>query len=451
MLYLVRFSLSFLIAYFFGRVIYLYFCNPHEKHDLISTLHSLFLGLGFTSIFFWFYTIATNGYNTNYHVVETCFAGILYLSLRFKSGNKLFSFHTKKSNSEKKKRTLLNYMAIILFSLIAVYSWYKCIKYPDGTYDAIAMWNFRAKFLSCGNEAWNRMYFNTFDYSHRDYPLFLPCTLARFFNYVKGFDTTIPIFFAWFFNINCFILPYLYLIKLKNKYYSILAVSILSFSPTIFFHSCVQYSDTPLAIFFLISLYEFIKWNMENRNLPWIGMFFACLCIWIKNEGIPLYLSYSLFIIYCLYKKEKNIILSTKSFLTILAALLPIFISVLFVRYFAHSENDLIFGLSDRLKQIFDLERYKIIMPNIWIFIKQHFWIMFIPVYLFTGFIDKKYYKFKYLLLIIILMNLLFILAYLISPHDLVWHVENSFPRIASVYLPSLMFLGCLIFDYKRE
>lgn len=454
MLDFIRLSISILTAYFFGRIIYLYFCDPKEKYNLISKLHSFLIGLGLTSISFWFYTIATNGYNSNYNIIETGFITIIYLYLRFKKKN-IFSSCSNSSGSEfkksKNKRSLFNYMLIILFSLIAILSLYKCLQFPDGSWDALAMWNFRAKFLALGNENWNRMYFDTFDYSHRDYPLFLPCIIARGYNYIGRIDTFIPMFFSWVFSIICFILPYLYLKKLKNKYFAILAVSILTYSPILFKYSCIQYADTPLAVFILVSMYEFILWNEGNKNLPWIGMLFAGLCIWIKNEGIPWFISYSLFVFYCLYKKEINFTTSIKKFLKLVTVLLPIFISVLFVRYFARSENDIVFGLLDRLKQIFDPERYKIILPYYWLVLKQHFWILFIPVYFLVGFIDKKYNKYKYFLLIILLMFFIYFCVYLVTPHDLFWHIDNSFDRIASVFLPSLVFLGCLLFDYKRE
>ena len=459
MLYLIRFFLSFLTIYFFGRIIFLLFCNPKEKHNIISKFHSFFLGLGFTSITFWFYTIATNGYNSNYHIIESCSVAVIYLYLRLKKEKCLYAQLPNESSqnvvSGEKKRSLINYLSVIVFSLIAVYSCFKCIKYPDGSWDALGMWNYKAKFLAHGNEVWNSIFFKTYDsydYLHRDYPLFLPCTIARVYNYVGERDYIIPLFFSWFFTFISFVLPYFYLKKLKNKYYSLFAVCVLSFSPTIFFYGCMQYADMPLTLFILISLYEYIIWNRENKNLPWIGMFFAALCFWVKNEGIPWFISYTLLVIYCLYKKEKKFKSSIKEFFKVVVALLPIFISVLFVRYFANSENDLVFGLSDRLKQIFEIERYKLMFPYVWeFFIKQHFWILFIPIYLFAGFIDKKYSNYKYLLLIISLMYLIFIFVYLTTPHNLKWHLETSFTRIFSDYLHSLIFLGCLLFDIKRN
>ncbi len=455
MLYFIRFFLAFLNAYFFGRIIYIYYCHPKEKHNIISMTHSFLLGLAFTSIFFWFYTISSNGYNSNYHVVETCFVFIIYLFLWIKKGRKTTSFpiiHTTENKKPRKaQRRLINYMTVILFGFIAVLCLVKCLRYPDGTWDALAMWNFRAKFLSIGNEEWNRMYFDTFDYSHRDYPLFLSCIIARSFNFVGKTDTIIPMFFSCFFTIITFFLTYLYLKRLKNKYYSVLAICILTYSPQIIFYGCMQYADIPLAVFILVSLYEFIIWNRRNKNLPWIGMFFACLCIWIKNEGIPWYLSYCLLIFYSLYKKDNNFISSIKNFLRLILASLPIFISVLFVKYFAKSENDIVFGFWGRLKQIFDFERYKLINIYIWWFIKQNFWILFIPIYLLLGFTDKKYKKYKYLFINILLMYLIYIFVYLITPHDLLWHLSTSFLRITIIYLPSLMFLGCLLFNFKKE
>ncbi len=454
MLFFIRIFIAFLTAYFFGRIIYCNFCNPKEKHNIISKMHSFFLGLGFTSIFFWFFTIASNGYNSSYHIIEICLVVVIYLYLCINKKKKSTSLSvvncSEKNNLCKKKRLLINYLTVILFSFLAVLCYFKCLRYPDGTWDAMAMWNFRAKFLALGNEEWNRMYFDTFDYSHRDYPLFLPCTIARYYNYVGKVDLIVPLFFSFFFTFICFILLFLYLNRLKNKYYSVLAVCTLAYSPQFIFYGCMQYADVPLAVFILISLYEFIVWSMRNsRNQPWIGMFFAGLCIWIKNEGIPWFICYSLLILYCLYRKEKNLNSFIKNYFRLIISLLPIFISVLFVRYFANSENDLIFGIIDRLKQLFILERYEMIMPFVGTFFQQHYWILIILVCWLTNFIDKRYEKFKYLLFMIFFMYLVFIFVYLITPHDLKWHLDTSFYRITIIYLPSLMFLGCLLFGLK--
>ena len=220
MMYFIRFFISFLTAYFLGRIIYLNFCRPEDKHNNISRYHSFLLGLGFTSIFFWLYTIAANGCNSNYHVVEIFLVAVIYIFYGLKK-RKRNSFLPKNNNFENpiksdNKRQLINYIIIILFCFIAVFCWFRCLRYPDGTWDAMAMWNFRAKFLSLGNEAWNRMYFETLDYSHRDYPLFLPCIIARAYIYSGKEDSNIPLFFSWFFTFSIFILSYLYLKKLKQ-------------------------------------------------------------------------------------------------------------------------------------------------------------------------------------------------------------------------------------------
>ena len=455
MLYLIRLFIAFLTAYFFGRTIYFYFSNSKEKNNAIIKIHSFFLGLGFTSISFWFYTIATNGYNSNYHIVETFFVAVIYIYLWMKKRNKTSSLDSinsyENTTTFKKRRLIINYLTAILFSLIAVLCLVRCLRFPDGTWDSLAMWNFRARFLSVGNEDWIRMYLDTFDYTHRDYPLFLSCTIARCFNYAGGIDTIIPLFLSWLFTFVSLVLVYLYLKKLKNKYYSVLAVCILAYSPQYIFYGCMQYADIPLALFILISLYEFIIWDTENKNLPWICMIFASLCFWTKNEGIPWFICLSLVLFQCFYKKDKDIKTSIKKFLRIITALLPVIISFLFVRYFANSENDLVSDFRERLIQLFLPERYEMIMSFAKVFIIQHYWILFIPIYLCLGFTDKRYYKYNHLFNLLFSMYLIYLFVYLMTPHDLFWHLRTSFHRITSVYLPSIMFLGCLIFDIKRD
>ena len=48
-------------------------------------------------------------------------------------------------------------------------------------------------------------------------------------------------------------------------------------------------------------------------------------------------------------------------------------------------------------------------------------------------------------------MYLVFIFVYLITPHDLKWHLDTSFYRITVIYLPSLIFLGCLLLGFVKD
>ena len=453
MILLIRFFLSFLTAYFLGRTLYCSFCNSKEKQSFISRIHSFYLGLGATSIFFWYYTALTNGYNRHYPIVELIIILILYL---FQANKHLKNFENKitinTSNNKSSSEKYLRITGIFMITLIAILCFFHCLSRPDGKWDALAMWNIKAKYLYCGNDSWSEIFSDNFEYAHRDYPLFLPCIIARSCIFIEHFTPLVPATFSFLFTIAFFILLFLYLIKLKNIYYSLFAICLLSFSSNIFNQGSKQYADIPLAVFILISLYELIIWDKSHKqNYPTLCVLFSCLCLWIKNEGIPWFLLYSFIVILFLCtKKISNKDILKKTFTSLLFSL-PIILAVCSVKYLANFENDLVYRILERLKQIYELQRYKIILSFIISFVIEHFWIIIIPISLLLKFIDKEYIKYKCLLLIIVFMYIGYTNIYIITPHDLVWHLINSFPRIATHYLPSLLFLGCLLFDYKRN
>ena len=501
MLFVVRILLSFFTAYFFGRVIYCHLSSSSEKNTTISRFHSLFLGLGFTSITFWLYTVATNGYNSNYPIVETGFVIIVYLYFYLKKKKSIkqncLKLHGSFSNCSSCQTILLNhdmnafsnnikasldkdklhnkeqkennksfdFIVIILFLLIAFLIFVRCLRYPDGTWDAIAILNLKAKFLACGNEVFTGIFSDYYDYIHRDYPLFLPSLVARGHVYARRITNVIPVLFSFLFSISSFIFPYLYLKKLKSKYYAIFSICLLSFSPYFFYEYGRQYADMPLAVFFLISLYELIKWERERyKSLPWLCFIFSSLCFWIKNEGIPWFLFYSLFVGYYSFKKEfwgtnknkyfLNQLLKEKlltKFISLFLCVVPPLLSYTLVKFMANSDNDLMKGIFARLGQIFSVERYLLISLYVFHFMKKHLWILVIPIYLLLGFKDKRYRSVSILLLLIVFMIIFYQIMLILTPNDLLWHLESCFTRIFTHFLPSLIFLSCLLFDFKRD
>jgi len=50
---------------------------------------------------------------------------------------------------------------------------------PHGAWDAWAIWNLRARFLAGPGDAWRAAFDDALAWSHTDYPLLLPATVAR--------------------------------------------------------------------------------------------------------------------------------------------------------------------------------------------------------------------------------------------------------------------------------
>jgi hypothetical protein len=291
------------------------------------------------------------------------------------------------------------------------------------------------------------MFSDDLSYTHSDYPLFLSCIIARTYIYVGKNNSIIPLLFSYLFCISCFILPFLYLNKLKNKYYALFAVCLLSLSPNIINEGSKQYADIPLSVFFLISIYEIIIWDYNTKKrlykLPWLCILFSSSCFWIKNEGIPWFILYSLL----LYYFNKFSFSSVKVFYGII----PSFLSRISIKFFTNTSIDFPVPLSSSLSNFFNLEYYNFIGIYICYYIKANIFIVLIPVFLLSGFIDKKYSKYKVILILITLMYFNYVLIYFFISDRLQLHLANSFPRIATHFLPSLVFLGCLIYKNKQS
>ena len=308
------------------------------------------------------------------------------------------------------------------------------------------MWNLKAKYLCCGNEQWLDFLSQSFSYAHTDYPLFLPCILARTSSYIGEFKSTVSLLFSWIFSISNFILNYLYIKKLRDIKYAIFSICLLSLSPNLYIESGKQYSDLLLSLFFLISTYELILWN-QNRNSksPYVCIIFSSICLWTKNEGLPWFALYSLIIIFFIYKKNKP-----KQLVAFIASL-PAIISSVSVKYISFNSNNILLNITDRLYQLIDPIRYKYIIIYTWDFLSNNLWLIIISISIVFNYKEKQYSDYALLLLLPLSMYFCYFIVYLLSPDNLSWHLDTSFPRIMTPLLPTLMFLGCLVFSVNKN
>ena len=462
MLTFIRLLISYLNTYFLGRIIYCFFCHSKGKQNIVSKFHSFYLGLGFTSIYFWFYTVLTNGNNTYYPILEYFTIILLYFGIKQKK-IKPFGQIANIFKTKEKQSLVIDFLAKAIIILIILLCSIRCLHYPEGTWDAIAMWNIKAKFLSCGNEFWTGMFTDCFYYAHRDYPLFLSCIIARSFLYIETVNPIVPMIFSGFFCLSCFILPYLYLKTLKNQFCALFAICLLSFSPNLFHNGCTQFADIPLAVYFLVSLYELIVWDLKTKHQsPCLCIAFSSLCFWIKNEGIPWFITYSLILFYYLYIKQNeykhNNTSSCKRERCIfnfvskpILLFIPSFTASLSLKYLANINNDMLNGIFNRINLVWLCERHLYIISYCWEFLKKHICIVIIPIFIILNLIDIKFKRFTILFLLIGIMYLCYYFMYLLTPYDIQWHLETSFSRIATDFLPSLIFLGCLLFSSQSD
>ena len=159
---------------------------------------------------------------------------------------------------------------------------------PDGDWDAWAMWNQRARFLSRGGDAWRAAFVSDLAWSHLEYPLLLPVSVARLAVY-GGEDAAGPVIAALF-----ALAPMLVVFGATARRVGVLggatAALLLAGSRQWLFCGSAQGADVPVAAFVAAAVAVLLEEEgagVRRRSL-YLALAGALLGLsaWTKDEGI---------------------------------------------------------------------------------------------------------------------------------------------------------------------
>jgi len=201
-----------------------------------------------------------------------------------------------------------------------------------------------------------------------------------------------------------------------------------------------QYADIQLAYFFLATAALFYIYTMQpNPTILFLAGLFAGFSAWTKNEGDAFVVISILLCLVLSFRAKKNLL---KFFL--FGLLFPIIIVVLFKSI--APQNDLFLDKAHSLQQLLDGSRYQLIFAQIWQKIglfgswRINF---FLALALYTLLMWKPAQPKGQLWLPLAFFLLQFagyFVIYLITPHDLYWHLDTSLDRLMFHVLPVLLF-----------
>jgi hypothetical protein len=222
-----------------------------------------------------------------------------------------------------------------------------------GRWDARAIWTLHALFLTYPND-WTNLFSGAIAWSHSDYPLLLPSLVAMCWKAMGAADAIVPCVIAYMVFITVL---FTVCAGLKQKDRSFLGI--LGLLPFVFTNGYIkmaasQGADTLLSLFILMAL-VLARQNEKSRNTKLIFLtgFIAGFAGWIKNEGVPFTIVFSL-AIFWQYRKTPYRIAYYFAGIT-----LPLLIIVLFKIIYAPA-NDIMAGQShSALSRLMDLSRYK--------------------------------------------------------------------------------------------
>jgi hypothetical protein len=459
-------------------------------------------GLAVTSVlyFFWIYLYQPKFAIERYIILE----GILLVFLILACGT-FWMLNRRKfqtvSPKAKPAQFRFNFImgisiagAVTLFlALIAFLNNWQISAYdhPDGNWDAWAIWNLRARFIFSGAH-WKDGFNTAISWSHPDYPLLLPSSIARIWVMLGSRTQAVPILINLLFTLS--ILAVLLAgIALTRGWKTAMFAGLFTLPILQVSLSFMQYADMPLAFFFLSAnlllfladvhladllpresfskqpswstkLLGFVRKNRdlstENQRISarsenysvfiLVGLATGA-ALWTKNEGwaflIALGVSETLQILVDRYPIRDVL----KRWIYFLIGFTPMLAAVLIYKSIVNIPVNLLSGIlnQDILAKLFDLSRYWLIGKT---FLEQFFsygslrlpLIPLLIIYLLVVGINIRKHERTAILTLIVrvgIIALIYFTIYQLTPSSLEWHLTTSLTRLISQLLPSVILI----------
>ncbi|MEO8026309.1 MAG: hypothetical protein ABI823_07535 [Bryobacteraceae bacterium] len=164
---------------------------------------------------------------------------------------------------------------------------------PSGEWDATAIWNLRARFLTGGSETWRRAVSaelggHMTGAAHPGYPLFLSSFIAMQWISARSFTVAVPIAASLLFSLGLWVLLTAGLASRRSVALGALGGLLLVASEVFVSQAASQYSDLLQGLAFLavLLLLEATNPAKPERMLLAAGLA-SGFAPWIKNEGLP--------------------------------------------------------------------------------------------------------------------------------------------------------------------
>lgn len=449
-----------LAAYMMFKWAFIDFKSSHSLNLLCATL-ALGLGLGAASCTFFLWRIAGST-PTTLKLMETPFFllfGVTFFLLKRREATSLSTdvAFCGEGNLSRRGWIFLSISFCAVFAVAIVAFVMVSFHVPHGGWDAQAIWNLRARCLFRSGEQWKDCFSPLITWSHPDYPLLIPASLARFWAYL-GFETVIvPILVAGFFTFGTVTLITSAFSVIHQRSQGLLAGLFLLGTNFFIGHGFSQYADVPLGFFALSTVLIFMlkdRMSPRNNSLAAMAGLMSSMAAWTKNEGllfiVAVVVARSILFIYSRrFRKYFN-----ELFFFVLG-LVPVMVVVAVFKLSYAPSNDLVSPqpLSSTILHLFDISRYtyigKTFAKEIMLFPgKGIVGLLLVYVFLVKFEIDKtKRPTITTVGSILVTMLVGYFFVYIMSPHDLGWHLATSLKRLLLHLWP--LFLVLLFFSSK--
>jgi hypothetical protein len=462
--------LSFIAPVLVG-VLLTFIFFPSKTNQLTYWLFKLCfgigLGIGITScVYFISLVLHPSGYI--FMMIETAlmFVLIIVTCLLSKTGyfKRKQGFFSEAFTTFKFRQLIpITFYGALVASIISMVM--ASLKEPHGKWDAWLIWNLHARFIHRGGDYWRDFFSSGLDWSHLDYPLLIPLSIARGWKYIGGESLVVPLFFSILFTLMTIGLICSSLSILRSKSQGYLSGLVLMGSPFFVVLGASQTADVPLSFFLLATLVAFVFYDrFYDHYDPVLIMagIAAGLSAWTKNEGL-LFLIVVMMTRFLTVTYDKGWKASAKQTMWFIMGLLPVLMIVIYFKTNLAPATDLFSGQTSQemISKLFDFQRYYQVLITYLLLgisftqgvIDIRTGIRFDPgvanIILLSVYVilvgmridrkDKLNILNGWMILLFILAGYFFI--YVISPHDLKWHLPTSLNRLLIQLWPSTVFL----------
>lgn len=226
--------------------------------------------------------------------------------------------------------------AVLLVSLLSAVVSFVLVsrRNPNGDFDAVSVWNLRARFLARGSDNWRGAFAQSPSLPHPNYPLLLPGTVARSWKYIGCESPLVPMAIAFMFTFSTVGTLWSALASLRNKEAGYLGGIVLLGVPSFVALGASQYADVETGFFMLSAIIMCALYDAgsANGNIGFLVLAGAAagFCSWTKNEGL-LFLGV-LLAVRMVLSARKGLAVCTREAMALMLGLLPIVAAVAYFK-----------------------------------------------------------------------------------------------------------------------
>ncbi len=347
---------------------------------------------------------------------------------------------------------LLLILTVLLFVLITMAK-------PHGRWDSWMIWNLRARFLFRSTDQWSTILNPLI--IHADYPLLIPLNVAMAWVMASRETVLAPAAIALLFTFAPAGLLAGYFQNRNMPARGLVAAICLMGTPFFLYIGVDQVADTPLSLYFLSTIVLLLLSDQiagQNRCYLLLAGLMAALAGWTKNEGL-LFIPVVLFCRLLVPGQDlRNYFRTMKWFVV---GLLPVMAVILYFKLGLAPANDLWASRSpsEIIAKLTDPHRYlQVARAYATVLYGFSYWptvslnVLLLAYALVCGFHwNRLTGELRWLFLLLLLMLAGYFGVFILTPHDLAWHLHTAQERLFVQLYPAGLLLYFLLLPAPRQ